>query len=319
MSTTSFTARAPRKATATSAPDTASVAEFRFPWGPPSVARGSTSPSFPATLPRARWFCFTRKRRTRTSSFRSIHRRTALAMCGTSSSKDIELDAQYGYRFDMQPNPNPRIYRFDPRAGVARSLRARAVQWRRVGRVQAGPTRPYRNNCWSKMHFDWQHDQPLNIPLVGQHHLRTARAQLHASAVSGVAASGNFRRPDREDSLSEEAGRHCGRTASGERIRRVRHRPRESLHRRAAAQLLGLSADGVLRAQRRVFVQSRRRRAGTEFKRDGARLPRKRASRSSSTSSSTTQPRATSTGRRGRSAASTIRPTTCSSRRRRYT
>jgi glycogen operon protein len=46
----------------------------------------------------------------------------------------LDAGVQYGYRFDMQPNPNPRIYRFDP-SHVVLDPYARAVKRRSMGLV----------------------------------------------------------------------------------------------------------------------------------------------------------------------------------------
>ncbi len=77
----------------------------------------------------------------------------------------LDAGVQYGYRFDMQPNPNPQLYRFDPSHVLldpyARVL-SHGVPW---GSYREGK-RPYRNAVVSENHFDWEHDQPLNRPLV---------------------------------------------------------------------------------------------------------------------------------------------------------
>jgi glycogen operon protein len=77
----------------------------------------------------------------------------------------LDTGVEYGYRFDMQPNPAPQVYRFNP-AQVLLDPYARVLSnggaW-----AQYGPGhRPYRNSVVVENHFDWEHDQPLNIPLV---------------------------------------------------------------------------------------------------------------------------------------------------------
>jgi glycogen operon protein len=77
----------------------------------------------------------------------------------------LDAGVQYGYRFDMQPNPDPQIYRFNPAHLVldpyARVL-SNGVPW---GSYRGGK-RPYRNGVVIENRFDWEHDQPLNLPLV---------------------------------------------------------------------------------------------------------------------------------------------------------
>ena len=67
---------------------------------------------------------------------------------------------------------------------------------------------------------------------------------------------------------------------------------------RGLAQLLGLQLDRLLRPGRPLRAPGRPRRAGARVQDDGPRAPRRRASRSSSTWSTTTPPRATSSARR---------------------
>ena len=64
----------------------------------------------------------------------------------------LDTDVQYGYRFDMQPNPDPQIYRFDPEHVLARSVCARAVQRRGMGSFQPGSA-PYRNSLMVENQF----------------------------------------------------------------------------------------------------------------------------------------------------------------------
>ncbi len=77
----------------------------------------------------------------------------------------LDSGMQYGYRFDMQPNPDPNVHRFDP-SHVLLDPYARVLSnggaW---GQYPAGK-RPYRNSVVTENDFDWGDDQPLNIPLV---------------------------------------------------------------------------------------------------------------------------------------------------------
>ncbi|HLI61961.1 MAG TPA: glycogen debranching protein GlgX [Terriglobales bacterium] len=77
----------------------------------------------------------------------------------------LDAGVQYGYRFDMQPNPNPRVYRFDP-ARVLLDPYARALSNGSAWGAHRPGERPYRNSLLVENHFDWEHDQPLNTPLV---------------------------------------------------------------------------------------------------------------------------------------------------------
>src|SRR6516165_877682 len=77
----------------------------------------------------------------------------------------LDSGVQYGYRFAMEPNPNPQVYRFNPSHLVldpyARVL-SNGVPW---GSHTAGQ-RPYRNGVVVENRFDWKDDRPLNRPLV---------------------------------------------------------------------------------------------------------------------------------------------------------
>ncbi len=98
---------------------------------------------------------------------------------------------QYGYRFDMQPNPNPVVHRFDP-SHVLLDPYARVLSnggaW---GQYPPGK-RPYRNSVVVENHFDWGDDQPLNTPLVNsiiyEAHVRIFT--VHSS--SGVTHPGTY-------------------------------------------------------------------------------------------------------------------------------
>ena len=103
----------------------------------------------------------------------------------------LDAGMQYGYRFAMQPNPNPVVHRFNP-SHVLLDPYARVLShggaW---GQYPAGK-RPYRNSVVVENHFDWGDDQPLNIPLVDsiiyEAHVRSFTQ--HPS--SGVAHRGTY-------------------------------------------------------------------------------------------------------------------------------
>ncbi len=95
----------------------------------------------------------------------------------------LDAGVQYGYRFDMQPNPDPSVHRFDPQRVLldpyARAL-SNGVAW---GSCPPGE-RPYRNSLVAENHFDWENDQPLNIPLVDSviYELHVRSFTQHASS-----------------------------------------------------------------------------------------------------------------------------------------
>ncbi|HZM09783.1 MAG TPA: glycogen debranching protein GlgX, partial [Candidatus Limnocylindrales bacterium] len=103
----------------------------------------------------------------------------------------LDAGMQYGYRFDMQPNPNPNVHRFNPELVLldpyARVL-SNGGAW---SRYPPGK-RPYRNSVAVENQFDWEDDQPLNIPLVNsivyEAHVRSFT--VHSS--SAVAHPGTY-------------------------------------------------------------------------------------------------------------------------------
>ena len=103
----------------------------------------------------------------------------------------LDAGGQYGYRFDMQPNPDPQVYRFHP-AHVLLDPCAHALSnggaW---GKYKPG-TRPYRNGLLVERAFDWGDDQPLNIPLADSiiYEMHVRSFTRHSS--SGVAHPGTF-------------------------------------------------------------------------------------------------------------------------------
>ena len=96
-----------------------------------------------------------RTRRNRWLSSLSIRISIAPDRSGTVFVAGIDPGVQYGYRFDMQPNPDPQVYRYDPRHVLldpyARVL-SNGGAW---GQYKPG-TRPYRNGVVVENHFDWE-------------------------------------------------------------------------------------------------------------------------------------------------------------------
>ncbi len=76
----------------------------------------------------------------------------------------IDPGIQYGYRLDRQPNPNPRIHRFDP-SRILIDPHARSIAGGEIWGHKDGI--PYqRRSVIVDNEFDWGSDQPLNIPLA---------------------------------------------------------------------------------------------------------------------------------------------------------
>jgi glycogen operon protein len=103
----------------------------------------------------------------------------------------LDAGAQYAYRFDMQPNPAPSVFRFndsnlliDPYARVLSG----GAEW---GSVAANTT-PFRMGVVTGDHFGWENDQPLNLPLVDTiiYEMHVRSFTCHPS--SGVAHPGTF-------------------------------------------------------------------------------------------------------------------------------
>ncbi len=103
----------------------------------------------------------------------------------------LDTGVQYGYRFDMQPNPDPHLYRFDPSHVLldpyAHAL-SNGVPW---GSYREGK-RPYRNSLVLENYFDWAQDQPLNRPLVDSIIYELHVRSFTQDASSGVQHRGTF-------------------------------------------------------------------------------------------------------------------------------
>ncbi len=80
--------------------------------------------------------------------------------------QNLDPGVYYSYRFDMQPNPNPAIYRFNPKL-LLLDPHARAVAGGGVWGAHTAATAPQRYGMVREWGFtDWQKDEPLNTPLV---------------------------------------------------------------------------------------------------------------------------------------------------------
>ena len=153
----------------------------------------------------------------------------------------LDAGMQYGFRFDMQPNPNPNVHRFDP-SHVLLDPYARVLSnggaW---GQYPPG-NRPYRNSVVVEHDFDWGDDQPLNIPLVDsiiyEAHVRSFTQ--HPS--SAVAHRGTYAGLIEKIPYLKQTGSDSGRASSRQRVRGKRHQSRQSFYRRASAEFLGVPA-----------------------------------------------------------------------------
>ncbi len=103
----------------------------------------------------------------------------------------LDAGMQYGYRFDMQPNPKPNVHRFNPEQ-VLLDPYARVLSHGGAWGQYLPGKRPYRNGVVAENNFDWGDDQPLNTPLVDsiiyEAHVRSFT--VHSS--SGIAHPGTY-------------------------------------------------------------------------------------------------------------------------------
>ena len=80
--------------------------------------------------------------------------------------ENLNPGAHYCYRFDMQPNPNPAVYRFNPNLLLLDPY-VRAVTGGGPWGAHTAATAPQRYSVIKEWGLaDWQKDEPLNTPLV---------------------------------------------------------------------------------------------------------------------------------------------------------
>ncbi len=103
----------------------------------------------------------------------------------------LDVGAHYAFRFDMQPNPDPLIYRFDPAKQLLDPY-ARVLSGGAKWGTYKAKTQPLRHSVVTENYFEWGHDQPLNIPLVDSiiYEAHVRGFTRHPS--SGVAHPGTF-------------------------------------------------------------------------------------------------------------------------------
>ena len=151
------------------------------------------------------------------SSFRSILRPTAPVRYGTPSWKVWTRASSMAIASTCSPIPIPGSIALIPDE-VLLDPYARVLSNGGAWDAYKPGTRPYRNGVVVENHFDWDHDQPLNIPLVDSiiYEMHVRSFTRHPS--SGVANPGTFAGVIEKDSLSQEAGSDRGRVASGQRV-----------------------------------------------------------------------------------------------------
>ena len=84
--------------------------------------------------------------------------------------RGLDPGVQYGYRMDANPNPAPRLHRFDPTLVLldpfAKAVASRPV-WGPAGTATAGVQSSPSHADIIENAFHWGRDKPLNIPLAG--------------------------------------------------------------------------------------------------------------------------------------------------------
>ncbi len=191
MSTTTFAVRAPRKAPATTAPGHRIKRGVPLPLGTVIRRSGVNFSIFSRHATSCTLVLFHPGAQDPYVEFPLDPSSNRTGQVWHVFVEGVDTDVQYGYRFGMQPNPDPEIDRFNPDS-VLLDPYARALSnggaW---GEFKPG-TRPYRNSLLVENHFDWEHDRPLNIPLVDSviYELHVRSFTRHPS--SGVEHPGTF-------------------------------------------------------------------------------------------------------------------------------
>jgi isoamylase len=106
--------------------------------------------------------------------------------------QNLDPGLHYSYRFDMQPNPNPAIYRFNPKL-LLLDPHTRAVAGGGVWGAHTAAAAPQRYGVVREFDFaDWQKDEPLNTPLVNSiiYELHVRGFTVHETSM--VAHPGTF-------------------------------------------------------------------------------------------------------------------------------
>jgi glycogen operon protein len=103
----------------------------------------------------------------------------------------LDVVAHYAFRFDLQPNPDPAIYRFDPALQLLDPY-AQVLSGGAKWGTYKGQTQPMRHGVVIENRFDWGADQPLNIPLVDSIIYEMHVRSFTRHSTSGVANPGTF-------------------------------------------------------------------------------------------------------------------------------
>ena len=106
--------------------------------------------------------------------------------------ENADIGMHYAYRFDMQPNPDPTVYRFNP-ANLLIDPCARVISGGGIWGAHTETNAPQRVGVIKEWGLaDWQQDQPLDIPLVDSiiYELHVRGFTVHQTSM--VAAPGTF-------------------------------------------------------------------------------------------------------------------------------
>ena len=103
----------------------------------------------------------------------------------------LDAGAHYGYRFSMEPNPDSSIFRFNP-AQTLIDPYTRVLSGSAEWGTSYSDKQQRRYGVVCENQYEWEQDQPLNIPLVDSiiYEMHVRSFTQHSS--SGVANSGTF-------------------------------------------------------------------------------------------------------------------------------
>ena len=172
----------------------------------------------------------------------------------------LDPGVEYGFRADSEVPPGSTSLRFDPRRILIDPYSKSVVGLETWGDGAGAKGRLERlRSRVIDEEFDWGHEHPLAVPLADSiiYELHVRGFTRHGS--SGVAHPGTFRGLVEKIPYLQRAGRDRGRADAGDRVRGVRQPAQQPADGRAAAQLLGLPAGLVLRAQGLLRVRGRAR------------------------------------------------------------
>ncbi len=191
MATRTFTQHAPKKATATSVPGEHAKRGVPLPLGVTVRRHGVNFSVFSRYATSCTLVLFKPEAR---DPYVEIPLDPLANRTGQVWHVFVEgLDAglQYGYRFDMQPNPDPRFHRFDPSKVLLDPYGLALSNGGSWGEFKPGK-RPYRNSLVIESYFDWEHDRPLNIPLADSIIYELHVRSFTQGPTSGVTHPGTF-------------------------------------------------------------------------------------------------------------------------------